>query len=99
MVGTPVITHGRSKIGAWGVTALNPDVTDLFVEYARYDSFLSSDKKKWEEAKFINDTIKVRFGKDIDLKIMFSRNGVIIPTDFIDCTAQDIMPWITNDLF
>lgn len=32
VVGTPSITHGRSSIAAWGVTAINPDVTDLFVE-------------------------------------------------------------------
>jgi len=32
VVGTPQLTHGRSPIAAWGVTAINPDVTDLFVE-------------------------------------------------------------------
>jgi len=32
LVGTPSYTYGRSPHGAFGVTALNPDVTDLFVE-------------------------------------------------------------------
>jgi len=37
LVGTPAFTHARSPLGAMGVTALNPDVTDLFVEYLRAD--------------------------------------------------------------
>jgi acyl-homoserine lactone acylase PvdQ len=30
--GLPILTYARAKFVAWGVTALNPDCTDLFVE-------------------------------------------------------------------
>ena len=32
VVGTPTITHGRTQFAAWGLTAINPDVSDVFVE-------------------------------------------------------------------
>ena len=35
IVGSPMISHGRSPKFIWGATALNPDVTDLYVEYVR----------------------------------------------------------------
>jgi len=30
--GIPLVTYGRSATAAWGVTALNPDISDLYVE-------------------------------------------------------------------
>jgi len=61
MVGTVVFTHGRSKHLAWGITALNPDVTDLFVEYLRMDTYLSKNKTEWEPIETRKEIIKVRF--------------------------------------
>jgi penicillin amidase len=93
-----LLTHGRSKIAAWGVTALNPDVTDLFVEYLRGDTYLSKNKAGWEEVKTKKETIKVRFGEDVEMTLMFTRNGVLLPMNLIDGTASDLMPWIHSDL-
>lgn len=43
IVGSPAITHGRSPIVSWGLTAINPDVSDVFVEYIKDDThYLSS---------------------------------------------------------
>jgi penicillin amidase len=49
VVGTPMFSHGRTPHMAWGVTALNPDSTDMFVEYTRMDTYLSKDTHAWEE--------------------------------------------------
>ena len=98
ITGTVLLTHGRSKIAAWGVTALNPDVTDLFVEYLRVDTYLSKNKTGWEEIKTKKEIIKVRFGEDVEMTLKFTRNGVLLPMDFIDGTASDLMPWIHSDL-
>lgn len=83
---------------AWGVTAINPDISDLYVEYLREDRFLSTNKT-WEKIKFRYETIKVRGGEDVELELKFTRNGVIIPMDLIDGTAHDLMPWISADTF
>ena len=32
LVGLPVFSYGRSPYASWGVTALYPDVMDLFIE-------------------------------------------------------------------
>jgi hypothetical protein len=29
---------------AWGVTAINPDVTDLYVDFIRVNKYLATDK-------------------------------------------------------
>lgn len=83
---------------AWGITAINPDITDLFVEYLREDRYLTTDKT-WDKLKFRYETIKVRGGEDVELELKFTRNGVIIPMDLIDGPAHDLMPWISGDTF
>lgn len=42
-VGMPLFTYQVTPTYASGVTALNPDVLDLFVEHIKDDSFLAAD--------------------------------------------------------
>ena len=98
LLGSPVMTHGRSPIVAWGLTAINPDVSDLFVEYFREDHYLTSEQT-WAAFETRTETIKVRFGSDYELETRHTRNGVVIPSDFIDGSAHDLMPWISKDVF
>lgn len=98
VVGTTILTHGRSDNIAWGVTAINPDITDLYVEYLREDHFLSTNKT-WEKLKFRYENIKVRRSEDVELELKFTRNGVILPMDMIEGPAHDLMPWISADTF
>ena len=48
LVGLPSITHGRTPIMAWGVTAINPDIEDIFVEYINEGTHYMTSEKKWE---------------------------------------------------
>lgn len=98
VIGTTMITHGRSEFMAWGVTAINPDVIDLYVEYIRDDHYLSTNKT-WEPLKYRYETIKVRGGEDVEIELKFTRNGVVIPMDLIDGQAHDLVPWISADTF
>lgn len=45
VVGTVTFSHCRSKIVAFGVTAINPDVMDLFVETLDDDKYMIDDNK------------------------------------------------------
>lgn len=40
LVGTPSMFYGRSAYGAFGCTAINPDVTDLFSETIEGNKYL-----------------------------------------------------------
>jgi len=59
---------------------------------------LSNDGESWEDLTVVKDTIKVRFGSDVNFDQRFTRNGVILPRDLIDGSAQDLMLWIPKDL-
>jgi penicillin G amidase len=62
-MGVPVFSYGRSKHLTWGVTALNPDNSDLFVEKIEGDNFFYDGQ--WHPLRKLNETIKVRFGSDV----------------------------------
>jgi len=93
-----MMTHGKSDVASWGATSLNPDVSDLYVEYTKNDLFMAGNKDTWEKIEETTEVIKVRFGEDIDFKIKFTRNGVLIPSTWIDGSASAMQPWISNEL-
>jgi hypothetical protein len=55
-------------------------------------------ENEWEKFETVIEIIKVRFSSDVIHTSRFTRNGVILPLDFIEGTAKDIMPWISRDL-
>jgi acyl-homoserine lactone acylase PvdQ len=48
IVGSPLISHGKSDVASWGATSLNPDITDLYAEYVKDGKYLSDDGNSWE---------------------------------------------------
>ena len=98
VVGTPSLSHGRTPVMAFGQTAINPDVTDLYFEEIKDKTHYLSSNGQWEPLGSIEESIKVKGQPDYNLKIKYTRNGVLIPPDFVDGTARDIMPWISGDL-
>ena len=78
IVGSVIMTHGRSPLAAWGVTAINPDVTDIYIETLDKDLYLAYDDQ-WKPIQQFTEKIKVRFGTDVDHVIKYTQNGVILP--------------------
>jgi acyl-homoserine lactone acylase PvdQ len=74
--GMPLFTYARTKDVSWGVTALNPDLSDLYVEKVDGDKYLYDDK--WYEFKKISETFKVRGGSDVTIEYNHTHNGVIM---------------------
>lgn len=58
-----------------------------------------SSNKEWVPLESKMETIKVRFGSDVELPLKFTRNGVIISNDFLDGSAHDLCPWVSKDIF
>ena len=95
--GVPGIILGHNESIAWGVTNVNPDVQDLYIETPnpkdptqfKYDG-------NWEQAEVRQEPIKVKGGKTIDYEVIVTRHGPII-SDFIfedeKPTAKFSMQW------
>lgn len=60
--GLPFIIYGRTKFGAFGVTALNSDISDIYEE--KIDGNMYEYDGKWHEFKIRSEHFKVRFGSD-----------------------------------
>ncbi len=75
--GVPGVMIGRNQRIAWGITALLGDVEDIYVEklnardQAEYAGAL-------EPVRIVRETIKVRGGADVPLRIRITRHGPII---------------------
>lgn len=96
VVGTSMFSHGRSPYVAWGVTAINPDVSDVYIEELKERNQYRTTKDKWADLKIVKDTIKVRFGSPYEFEIKKTENGVLIPNDLLDGSAGSLIPWIDN---
>jgi penicillin amidase len=58
--GFPLFTYCRSKNLAYGATAINPDISDLFVEVIEGDNYFY--EGAWHKLKKVREVIKVRMG-------------------------------------
>lgn len=57
--GFPLFTYARTKYQSWGATAINPDISDLYVEQVRGDEYLYDGQ--WHKFKKVKEAFNVRF--------------------------------------
>lgn len=76
VIGLPVFSYGRSKYYAWGATALNPDIQDLFVERIEGDKYEFDGE--WHQLRTINETFKVRMGQDVNYTFSYTHHGALL---------------------
>lgn len=58
LVGSVILSHGQSPLAAWGVTAINPDITDVYVETLSEDrTRYMSDSNVFKSIKSVSETI------------------------------------------
>ena len=76
----PGVIIGHNAKIAWGVTNVNPDVQDLYVEKLNPDDpYQYEVNGHWERMKVIHETIKVK-GRDypVEMNVRLTRHGPII---------------------
>ena len=101
-VGMPYFTYVKTPYLAGGITSMNPDVCDIFVEEVKDGKYLTSDGT-WKDVSSYTEVIKVRFGSDVHHEIQYTENGVLLPKDLIKGGAKslifNIIPelWEQND--
>jgi len=79
IAGFPVIVLGHNKRIAWGFTNTGADVQDLFIEKVNPENaneYLTPDGYAPFEVRDVH--IKVRFGRDVDLKMRRTRHGPVL---------------------
>lgn len=79
MAGIPGIVVGHNEFIAWGITNINADVQDLYIEKRNPNNpyeFLHNDT--WEMAQVITEAIRVKDKPAVDSKTVITRHGPII---------------------
>jgi penicillin amidase len=78
--GVPLIVVGRNRHIAWGITNLDPDVQDLYIEKlddpenpAQYEF-----EGQWYDLEVIQENIEVKGREPEKLKILLTRHGPIL---------------------
>ncbi|WP_342026021.1 penicillin acylase family protein [Cytobacillus pseudoceanisediminis] len=81
--GIPGIILGHNESIAWGVTNVQADAQDLFVEKLNPENLKQYEYKgSWKDAEVIKEIIKVKGKRDVELEVLNTVHGPII-TEFI----------------
>lgn len=78
--GVPLVILGHNQHIAWGITNLDPDVQDLYIEKLdnRQNPSQYEFDGKWFKLDTISETIPVKGSQPVDIKIFLTRHGPII---------------------
>ncbi|HEY1249609.1 MAG TPA: penicillin acylase family protein [Thermoanaerobaculia bacterium] len=81
--GIPGVVIGRNDRIAWGLTSLEPDVQDLFVETVdRKDASRYRHRGEWKPFSVRHERIRVRGAADVDLEVRGSVHGPVVTDVF-----------------
>ncbi|MBY0357647.1 MAG: penicillin acylase family protein [Candidatus Obscuribacterales bacterium] len=80
--GVPGVLFGRNDNIAWSSAALKADVQDLFVEHfdSEFGNKYQTDSGE-KSALVTNESVPVRFGKDVQVKITATKHGPVLLRD------------------
>jgi penicillin G amidase len=77
--GVPGVILGHNDRIAWGVTNVNPDVEDLYIEKINPQNPNQYEYKgQWEDMQIVNETLQISGGKTEPLTVRYTRHGPII---------------------
>ena len=95
--GIPGIILGHNEEIAWGVTNVNPDVQDLYIETPNPENpYQFKYDGQWEDATVRDEPIKVKDGETVDFEVVETRHGPIISnvmTKETEASAVFSMQW------
>lgn len=91
--GFPYFTYARTKFNSWGVTAINPDSSDLYVEKIEGDKYFYDGV--WYPFKKVEEKFKIRFGGDYTYEYKHTHNGVLL--EFPDEDKGDFSIFYPNE--
>jgi penicillin amidase len=81
--GVPLVVIGHNQHNAWGITNLDPDVQDMYIE--KLDDLENPTQYEfmgaWYDLDVIRETIEVKGSDSVNLDILLTRHGPIINKD------------------
>lgn len=86
--GLPGVVIGHTERVAWGLTNLNATTSELVYEELDGDRYHVGGQ--WRELDLRHETIRVAFGRDIDITIRATANGPLLSEVFED--AEHVVP-------
>lgn len=86
--GAPAIVIGHNRRIAWGVTNMQSDVQDFYVEHINQRDQYEYNAA-WEPMQVIRDVIKVRGAADVPLRVRITRHGPLL-SDVLDEPGQPL---------
>jgi penicillin amidase len=94
--GGPGVFIGHNGQISWGITTLNVDSQDIYVEHVNEQNEVEFEGA-WESLRVVPETIKVKGQADTTLKVRISRHGPLI-SDLINPAGQPLaFRWTHND--
>ena len=97
--GVPGVIVGHNDRIAWGVTNVNPDVQDLYIEKPNPDNPHQFEYNgQWEDARVIHEEIRVKGAKEpVPFDIVITRHGPIISSVEKDVDIPLALRWTALD--
>ncbi len=94
--GIPGVAVGHNRDIAWGVSTINVDCQDVYVEHVN-DRNEAEFMGAFEPLTIVPETIKVKGKPDVHLQVRISRHGPLI-SDIINPAGQPLaLRWTGND--
>ncbi len=95
--GVPLVIAGHNEHVAWGFTALYADVQDLYVEKLDGKGNYADSKGEWVPLTHTPETIRVRFGKDVNVDVQLTAHGPLLNPIFQKEKRPIALHWTLYD--
>jgi penicillin G amidase len=94
--GAPGVAIGHNGYISWGLTTVNVDSQDLYIEHVNERNEVEF-RGEWQPLAVVAETIKVKGKPDVNLSVRISRHGPLI-SDVINPTGRPVaLRWTGND--
>jgi len=95
--GVPLVIAGHNEHVAWGFTALYADVQDVYVEQLDGKGNYKSAKGEWLPLAHAQETIHVRFARDVHMDVQLTDHGPLVTPIFKKETRPLALRWTMYD--
>jgi len=95
--GMPLVIAGHNEHVAWGFTALYGDVQDLYVEKLDGKGNYAGPQGDWLPLAHSEETIHVRFGKDVKVDVQLTAHGPLLNPIFKRENRPIALHWTLYD--
>ncbi len=86
--GAPGVVSGHNDRVAWGVTNVNPDVQDLYMERRNpQNPYQFEHNGRWEDARVVKYRIPVKGSNPVPFEVVYTRHGPIINSVYPEANA------------